>query len=267
MKQKKTKALGNKGFSHIEFSIVVIVLIIFLIITVLVINKNGKSNAGSNNYQKLQSVTWNTNQTSYYANSVFDNYACVTQDANTKQATVSGIMIATDYTGYVKSGNYEPGASIRLNANDKTIQSFGNNWQVGNIQNVSGAYIKFTTGLMPLNTFYQASPLATNYWPSVWTNPVIVKNLMTCNGKSLILPTNAVTTLTDSLSLTATTLNVTSTNLFPLTVSYYVKVDNEIMLVTSGQATANWTVTRGVFNSLITTHNTNAIVQEYLPNN
>ncbi|HEY5268220.1 MAG TPA: hypothetical protein VII94_03750 [Candidatus Saccharimonadales bacterium] len=265
MKKNKTKVLGDEGFSRVEFSVVVIVLILFLILAVVILNKNGKSNAGSDNYKNLGSVTWNTHQTAYYANSVFDNYACVTQDTNTKQIRVSGIMIATDYTGYIKSGNYEPGASIRINGDDKTIQSFGNSWQIGNIQNINGAYIKFTTGLLPINTVYQASPLATNYWPSVWTSPVVLKNLSTCNGSNLILPNDAVTTLSSSLSLTSTTLSVVPTKLFPLTVNYYIKVDNEIMLVTSGQSNTTWQVTRGLFNTTITSHDNNSIVQEYLP--
>ena len=267
MKKYKTKDLENKGFSHIEFFVVVMVLLFFTAISVLILHKNGKSNAGSDNYQRLQSITWNPNITAYYANSVFDNFACVTQDINTKEVRVSGIMIATDYTGYIKSGNYEPGASIRLNGQDKTIQSFGNNWQIGNIQNINGAYIKFTTDLMPVDTFYQASPLATNYWPSVWTSPVIVKNLMTCNGSNLILPTEAITKLTNDMSVNSTAIQIKLTQLFPLTVNYYVKIDNEIMLVTKGQGTTNWTVTRGVFNSSITTHSKNSLVQEYLPNN
>ncbi len=264
MRKNKTKLLGNKGFSHIEFAVVVMVLIAFLIIGVVIINKNGASNAGSDNYQQLQPVTWNPNLTAYYANSVFDNFACVTQDQNTKEVKVSGIMIATDYTGYIKSGNYEPGASIRLNGNDKTIQSFGNSWKIGTIQNISGAYISFTTGLMPLDTVYQASPLATNYWPSVWTNPVIVKNLMTCNGQNLILPSQAVTTLTSSLTNTGTTLNVASYKSFPLTTSFYIKIDNEILLVTNGEGTNTWTVTRGVYSTPITGHVDNTLVQEYV---
>jgi len=267
MKKNKTKALGNKGFSHIEFAIVIVLLLIFVMITVIVIRKNGNSNAGSDNYQQLQTVTWNTKQTAYYANSVFDNFACVTQDTNTKEVKVSGIMVAEDYTGYIKSGNYEPGASVRIDGANQSIVSFGNSWTVGSIQGINGAYIKFTTGLMPINSVYQASPLATNYWPSVWTDPVIVKNLMTCNGSNLVLPAEAVTTLTGALTTSSTSIQVTSKNLFPQTVSYYVKVDSEIMLVTSGEGTTNWTVTRGVFSTPITAHETNALVQDYIPNN
>ena len=267
MKKNKTKVLGNKGFSHIEFSIVVVVLILFLILTVIVINRNGASNAGSDNYQQLQTVTWNPNKTAYYANSVFDNFACVTQDSNTKQLLVSGIMVATDYTGYIKSGSYEPGVSIRLNGNNSSIQSFGNNWLIGNIQNINGAYVKFTTGLLPVNTIFQMSPLATNYWPSVWTDPVIIKNLSTCNGNSLILPSEAVTTLTSGISTTSSTATVASNNLFPLTTSFYIKVDNEIMLVSSGEGTNNWTIARGLFSTPITAHDNNSIVQEYVPTN
>ncbi len=267
MRKYRTKNLDNQGFSHIEFFAVIVLLIFFVAVSVLIYHKNGRSNAASDNFQKLQTVTWNPDITAYYANSVFDNFACVTQDSNTKEVRVTGIMVAEDYTGYIKSGNYEPGASIRLNGQDKTIKSFGNNWQIGDIQNINGAYIKFTTSLMPVDTFYQASPLATNYWPSVWTNPVIVKNLMTCNGSSLILPSSAITKLTTDLSVKATTIQVAPTKLFPLTVNYYIKIDNEIMLVTQGQGTTNWTVTRGVFNSTITAHSKNAVVQEYLPNN
>jgi hypothetical protein len=267
MRKNKIKALDNKGFSHKEFTAIVLVLIVFLIIAVVIINRNGTSNAGSDNYQHLGAVTWNTNQTAYYANSVFDNFACVSQDANTKQVRVSGIIVAEDYTGYIKSGNYEPGASIRLNGDDSTIKSFGNNWQIGSIQNISGAYIKFTTGLLPINTVYQASPLATNYWHSVWSDPIVVKNLMTCDGSSLIQPSEAVTTLSTSLTTSSTTLQVASYNSFPLTVSFYVKVDNEIMLINSGEGTKTWVITRGVFNTPISAHATNALVQEYIPVN
>jgi len=265
MKKIKTKVLNNKGFSHLEFSVVVIVL--FLILALVIVNRNNASNAGSNNYQQLQTVTWNPNITAYYSNSVFDNFACVTQDANTKQLLVSGIMVAADYTGYIKTGNYEPGVSVRLNGNNNTIESFGNNWQIGSIQNINGAYVKFTTGLLSPNTVFQMSPLATNYWPSVWTNPVIIKNLSSCNGSSIVLPSESVTTLSSAIDTTTSTISVSSNNLFPLTTSFYIKVDNEIMLVKSGEGTNTWTVTRGVFNSTITAHDNNAIVQEYVPVN
>lgn len=267
MKKYKIKKMGNRGFTSIEFSVSVVVLILFLILAVLIVNKNGNSNAGSDNYQKLSTVTWNPNKTAYYANSVFDNYACVTQDSNTKQVRVSGIMIATDYTGYIKTGNYEPGVSIRLNGNNSSIESFGNSWQIGTIQGISGAYVKFTTGLLPIDTIYQASPLATNYWPSVWTSPVVVKNLMTCNGSTLILPSNAVTTLASPMTANSASLTVASNQSFPLTESFYIKVGNEIMLVTAGEGNTTWTVTRGVFNTTIAAHPTGALVDEYVPTN
>jgi hypothetical protein len=267
MLKNKTKSLGDRGYSHIEFAIVIVVLVAFLVIGVVVINKNGKSNAGSNNFQQLETVTWNPNKTAYYANSEFENFACVTQDSNTKQIKVTGIMLALDYTGYIKSGSYEPGVSIRLNGDNKTIQSFGNNWIVGSVQNTNGAYITFTTPLLPINTVYQASPLATNLWPSVWTSPVVVKNLMTCNGSALVLPEQTVTTLNGGMTNSSTdnTITVNSYKLFPLTTSFYIKIDNEIMLVTSGQGTNTWTVTRGVFSTPITSHLTSTLVQEYIP--
>jgi hypothetical protein len=265
MKKYKVKILGNDGFSVIEFSIVIVALIVVLILGVLIINHKGGSNAASDNYQQLQTVTWNPNKTAYYANSNFENFACVTQDPNTKELRVSGIMVATDYTGYIKSGSYEPGVSVRLNGDNNTIQSFGNNWIIGSIQNINGAFIKFSTGLLPINTIYQASPLATNYWPSVWTNPVVIKNLPTCDGSSLVTPSQAVTTLTNAVSTTSSTLSVSAYQSFPLTVSFYVKVDNEIMLVTSGEGTNTWTVTRGVFGTTIASHANNDVVQEYIP--
>jgi hypothetical protein len=265
MKKYKTKSLDNEGFSHIEFSIIVVALLVFLIAAVLIINRSGNSNAGSDNYQNLQTVTWNPNKTAYYANSVFDNYACVTQDSNTKELRVSGIMIATDYTGYIKGGSYEPGVSIRLNGDNSTVQSFGNNWIIGSAQNINGAYVKFTTGLLPINTIYQASPLATNYWPSVWTDPVVIKNLSTCDGSPLILPSQAVTTLTSAVSSTSTTLNTVAYQSFPLTTSFYIKIDSEIMLVTSGEGTNSWTVTRGVFGTTAAAHTNNDVVQQYIP--
>jgi hypothetical protein len=265
MTKYKARVLNDKGFSVIEFSIGIVALIIILIVVVMVANHNGNSNAGSNNYEQLQTVTWNPDKTAYYANSNFNNYACVTQDTNTKELRVSGIMVADDYTGYIKSGSYEPGVSIRLNGSNSTIQSFGNDWAVGSIQNINGAFIKFSTGLLPVNTIYQASPLATNYWPSVWTDPVVIKNLSTCDGSSLVLPTQAVTTLTSAVSATSTTLNISSFQSFPLTVSFYIKVDNEIMLVTSGEGTNTWTVTRGVSGTTIASHANSEVVQEYIP--
>ena len=265
MKKYKLKSLGNSGFSVVEFSIVIVILIVVLIIGVMIVNRNGSTNAGSDNYQQLQTVTWNPNKTAYYANSVFENFACVTQDSNTKELRVSGIMVATDYTGYIKSGSYEPGVSVRLNGDDSTIQSFGNNWIIGSIQNVNGAFIKFATGLLPINTIYQASPLATNYWPSVWTDPVVIKNLPTCDGSSLILPAQAVTTLTSAVDTTSSTISVANYQSFPLTVGFYIKIDNEIMLVTSGEGTSTWTVTRGVFGTTISTHTNDDVVQEYIP--
>lgn len=71
----------------------------------------------------------------------------------------------------------------------------------------------------------------------------------------------ASTTLSAAVSTTgATTISVTSAAGFPGSGTYAIQVDSEVMLVTGGQGTTTWTVTRGANGSTAATHSSGATV-------
>jgi Tfp pilus assembly protein PilV len=70
----------------------------------------------------------------------------------------------------------------------------------------------------------------------------------------------ASTTVSGSLSASATTLAVASAAGFPATAEFRVKIDSEVLLVTAGTGTTSWTVTRGVDGTTPATHNVGASV-------
>lgn len=62
-----------------------------------------------------------------------------------------------------------------------------------------------------------------------------------------------------------TTLPVTSNTGLPTSANFRIRVDSEIMLVTSGgQSSGSWTVTRGVESTTAASHSTGAIVTQVL---
>jgi Tfp pilus assembly protein PilV len=70
----------------------------------------------------------------------------------------------------------------------------------------------------------------------------------------------AATTVSGSLSASATTLAVASAAGFPATAEFRVKIDSEVLLVTAGTGTTSWTVTRGADGTTPATHNVGAAV-------
>jgi hypothetical protein len=66
------------------------------------------------------------------------------------------------------------------------------------------------------------------------------------------------TTITADPSTGGTTLAVTSASRFPSGSNYYVRVDDEYMLVTAGAGTTSWTVTRAQFGSTAAAHSIGA---------
>lgn len=69
------------------------------------------------------------------------------------------------------------------------------------------------------------------------------------------------TTLNGSINDSVQSLTVTSATGFPSYGQYRILIDAEIMIVTGGQGTTTWTVTRGVENSTISGHNNGASVR------
>ena len=85
---------------------------------------------------------------------------------------------------------------------------------------------------------------------------------------SIFIP-SAATTLSAAITTTgATSASVTSacgtggtgTYCFPYAANFYIKVDSEVMLVTAGQGTTTWTITRGQRGTTAATHLINAAV-------
>ncbi|MFL6033814.1 MAG: FG-GAP-like repeat-containing protein, partial [Gaiellaceae bacterium] len=71
---------------------------------------------------------------------------------------------------------------------------------------------------------------------------------------------SASTTTTADVDDSATTLAVTSADGFPTTAPFKIRVDDEIMLVTGGEGTMSWTVTRGVDGTDAAAHTSGAAV-------
>ena len=69
------------------------------------------------------------------------------------------------------------------------------------------------------------------------------------------------TTLSAAISSTgATSCTVTSATGFPGSGNYYFQVDSEVILVTAGQGTTTWTISRGQNGSTAATHSSGAVV-------
>ena len=75
----------------------------------------------------------------------------------------------------------------------------------------------------------------------------------------------ASTTRPTATNGTQTSITVASAAGFPASGNYYIRIDNEVMLVTAGQGTTIWTVSRGQLNTAATTHSIGATVVGPLP--
>jgi hypothetical protein len=82
-------------------------------------------------------------------------------------------------------------------------------------------------------------------------------------GETTFLSTNLSQAIT---STSATTIHVTSAASFPTSGSFTIQIDTEQMLVTGGQGTTTWTVTRGYNGTTRRTHTNGAIVGWALSN-
>jgi hypothetical protein len=72
---------------------------------------------------------------------------------------------------------------------------------------------------------------------------------------------SAATTLSAAMTdTTGTSMSVTSATGFPSSGQYRIKVDSELFIVTGGQGTTTWTVTRGAESSTAATHSNGAAV-------
>lgn len=78
---------------------------------------------------------------------------------------------------------------------------------------------------------------------------------------------NASTTLSAAITdTTGTSISVTSASGFPSSGNYRIVIDSEYFVVTGGQGTTTWTVTRGAESSTAATHSNSAAVTQVLTN-
>lgn len=69
------------------------------------------------------------------------------------------------------------------------------------------------------------------------------------------------TTLSAAITTTGqTSITVTSATGFPGSGNYSIQIDNEVLLVTAGQGTTTWTVSRGTNGSTAATHSNGAVI-------
>lgn len=78
------------------------------------------------------------------------------------------------------------------------------------------------------------------------------------------LSNNAITSLIGSINSTQTLIKVASNTNFPPSPQFRIKIDNEIMLVTSGTDSINWTVVRGIEQTTKANHSTGSKVCQVL---
>jgi hypothetical protein len=72
---------------------------------------------------------------------------------------------------------------------------------------------------------------------------------------------SAATTLAANLGDEATALTVASADAFPVQGDYRIRIGSELLLVTAGQGTTSWTVTRGVDGSTAAEHSSGDAVE------
>jgi len=70
------------------------------------------------------------------------------------------------------------------------------------------------------------------------------------------------TTLVGNITSSTSPITVSSTASFPFSGSFVIQIDSEQMLVTGGQGTTTWTVTRGINGTIATSHTSGAAVSE-----
>jgi Multicopper oxidase len=68
------------------------------------------------------------------------------------------------------------------------------------------------------------------------------------------------TTRTSATTISQTSVGIASAAGFPTTGNFYVRIDNEVLLVTGGQGTTTWTVARGQLGTTAATHANGATV-------
>ena len=199
MKVHQFRKINNKGFSHVEtFLFVIVIALIVGIGGYVYIKHKSPAHAGGFSYANLGTVTWNktnpnskapSTSTKYYTNSRFTFLACaIPASANSKISTVNAVAIAKDYTSYIQSGHYVPGVSVLL---DKNVSNLGNKWSFGAFAtgnfSASGAYQTLSESAST-SSLVSFSPTPTSYWQAVWTKPVLVSKLPNCNGSVPSVP-------------------------------------------------------------------------------
>ena len=199
MKVHQFRKINNKGFSHVETFLFVIVIALIVGIGGYVYTKHkSPAHAGGFSYANLGTVTWNktspnskapSTSTKYYTNSRFTFLACaIPASGSGKISTVNAVAIAKDYTSYIQSGHYVPGVSVLL---DKNVSSLGNKWSFGTFAtgnfSASGAYQTLSKSTSTSSSV-SFSPTPTSYWKAVWTKPVSVSKLPNCNGNVTSVP-------------------------------------------------------------------------------
>lgn len=81
---------------------------------------------------------------------------------------------------------------------------------------------------------------------SFWTNIPVFSNYVSTSTSATIVPTVPITTLASAISGTgAVSIVLTSASAFPSSGLFQVLIDQEVMNVTGGAGTNNWTVARG----------------------
>jgi len=199
MKVHQFRKINNKGFSHVETFLFVIVIALIVGIGGYVYTKHkSPAHAGGFSYANLGTVTWNktspnskapSTSPKYYTNSRFTFLACaIPASGNSKISTVNAVAIAKDYTSYIQSGHYVPGVSVLL---DKNVSNLGNKWSFGAFAtgnfSASGAYQTLSKSAST-SSLVSFSPTPTSYWQAVWTKPVSVSKLPNCNGSVPSVP-------------------------------------------------------------------------------
>jgi hypothetical protein len=103
-----------------------------------------------------------------------------------------------------------------------------------------------------------ASPTSTAPVGGVLSSGSVI-NLGAADGSYYVVNPKT-TTRTNATNTTQTTITVASAAGFPATGAYFIRIDNEVMQVTSGQGTTTWTVARAQLGTSRANHSSGATV-------
>ncbi len=156
----------------------------------------------------------------------------ITAWTNALTATISRLRAGQLYSSYTSAGSIAWDSSIATSGTWTNVASV--------LQNTGPAYMYATAN----------SASFTITLPANFAGGTV--------GVTLIGGINARTTLNGAINSAVTSITAAAFTNFPASGTYVIQIDSEQMLVTAGQGTTSWTVTRGVNSTTAASHSSGA---------